>query len=236
MSQPQSWSIVVFAYNERGNVERVIDQAIDLLPRLTDTYEIVIVDDGSTDGSEAVFRELENQHPFIRHIRIYNNKGIGHALRMGYANARMDNICAVPGDGQFDLQELLPFRVLDDNDIVAFYREEKNYNAFRSFLTVFNRWMNRRFLGLDVRDVNWIKIYKYHQIHSVHIELDSSLLESELCAKLNAKDYHIREVPSVYQKRRYGQPKGASWKTVSQALKELPYLLSEFRRFRRKGE
>lgn len=236
MSQPQSWSIVVFAYNERGNVERVIDQALDILPRLTDTYEIVIVDDGSTDGSEAVFRELEKQHPFIRHIRIYNNKGIGHALRMGYANARMDNICAVPGDGQFDLQELLPFRTIDANDIVAFYREEKNYNAFRSFLTVFNRWMNRRFLRLNVRDVNWIKIYKYDQIHSVHIELDSSLLESELCAKLNAREYHIHEVPSVYQKRRYGKPKGASWKTVSQALKELPYLLREFRRFSRQGE
>jgi len=232
MSGQQSWSIIVFAYNEKGNVERVVQKAIDILPKLSDTFEIVIVDDGSTDGSESYFQKISTQHVFIRHIRIYQNKGIGHALRMGYANAQMENICAVPGDGQFDLEELLPFKRIDQNKIIAFYRETKNYNAFRSFLTQFNAWLNRRLMGLNVKDVNWIKIYKYDQIRSVPIKLDSSLLESELCAKLNARGFEPVEIPSIYHTRDHGEPKGASWKTVTQALKELPFLLKEIRKFR----
>lgn len=233
MHTNQSWSLFIFAYNEAGNVERVVDQAITLLPRMTDKYELIIIDDGSTDGSDSYFRSISESNPNIRLVTFQSNRGIGNAMKKGYLTASYENVCGVPGDGQFDLAELLPYSAFDSNNFISFARKKKNYNWFRSLLTYTNWQINRKLLRFNLSDVNWIKAYKRDQLRSINLHMESSLIESEICAKLILKGYKPLQVPSTYHPRDHGVPKGASFKTVSKAVVELFILLAEIRRFRK---
>jgi glycosyltransferase involved in cell wall biosynthesis len=237
MSTPQTWSLVVFCYNEVATVARVVAEAETVLHRMgVPAYEILVVDDGSTDGSVAEITRAAAVSGAVRPIFHPVNRGIGQALRSGYAAARYENLCAVPADGQFDLLELLPQATVPADAFVSFYRRENTtYTPARNALSYANRVVNRWLLGLNLRDVNWVKIYKTAAVQSLPLELESSLVESELCAKLQRSGYRPLEVVSKYLPRTAGQSKGASWPIVRQALRDTLLLRRVLRRFRVKN-
>jgi len=74
---------------------------------------------------------------------------------------KSQNVVAVPADGQFDLEELIPYKNFKDNQVIAFYRDRKtSYSFFRNSLSFLNRAINSIFLRLKLHDVNWVKVYK----------------------------------------------------------------------------
>lgn len=230
----QSWSLVIFCYNEQGTIEKVIKDALDIGAKLApNNFEVLVVDDGSTDGSSDVIDRLMPQHDRLRCIRHPKNKGIGFALTTGYKEAVNDNVCAIPADGQFNLAELLPFPIMAQNEVISFYRPVKQgYSAYRNMLNWVNLTSNRLLIGLDMKDVNWVKVYKKHHLRSIPIELQSSLVESELCAKLASRGIVFREYPSEYLIREYGEPKGGSLKTMSAAAFEFSKLIFSVNKYR----
>ena len=239
LSKPtQSWSILVLCYNEAGSIGAVLAQVVAALPQLsTPEGEIIVVNDGSEDNTHPAILEAMNRFPdtnwhYIRHA---TNLGIGPALRAGYAQAQAENVVMIPGDGQFDLSELLPHRNLPQRTILAFYRiENTTYTLTRNILSWINRRLNQWFLGLYLRDVNWVKAYKTADVKRLGLEVESSLVESEICSKLLYWGHEALEVQSRYLPRRAGQSKGASWAIVRQALFDVPILIRAFRRFRKK--
>lgn len=231
----QSWSIIVFAFNERGNIEKFLPAVMSFCSQHLDgrCYEILLVDDGSNDGSGEFMRTFADNHERITLIRKDDRQGIGNALKTGYLNARFENVCAVPGDGQFDVAELVPYLDFEAANFISFYRTRKpGYNRFRAFLSNFNNLINRLFLGIRLRDVNWIKIYKQAQLKGIEIRSASSLIESELSFKLINRGFVPMEVPSNYLVREHGRSKGGSYKTVSKAFREMFVLIFEAIRIR----
>jgi len=218
----QSWSIIIFVFNEEAAIEDVVNKSIDVITKLNPSEsEIIIVDDGSTDNTAKILNKFTNM-PKIRIIRHDKNKGIGEALLTGYKHASFENICAIPGDGQFNPEELLPFSNIEPNTIISFYRTQKTrYTLFRKVLSFTNKFLNRYFLKIKIKDVNWIKVYKKTFFYEITPVLTSSLVESEICAKMVRKGYKIIEVKSFYHPRLGGKPKGASLKTIIQATKEI---------------
>lgn len=216
----QTWSIVVFCYNEVGTLHRVVDKLVRTFDQhRPGGYEILIVDDGSTDGSADVVRQLAAQYAVVRPLLHSTNRGIGRALRTGYAHARHENLTAVPADGQFDTDELIPHLNVPSGSFVSFYRlENTTYTLARNALSYANRMVNRVFLGLNLNDVNWVKIYKTGAVQSLPLVLESSLVESEICAKLIKSGHRVAQITSVYHPREAGASKGASWNVVRQAL------------------
>lgn len=232
----QSWSIVIFCYNEVGTIASVTERAIKTLKEDMglDTFEVLIVDDGSTDGSRQIIEKLPKMHPKVRYVFHPQNKGIGHALRTGYSNAQYENVCAVPADGQFDLAELIPFRWVEDRTFVSFYRKENtSYNFFRNSLSATNKWVNAWLNGFQLKDVNWVKIYKRAPLLDMKLEIESSLIESEICAKFLFWGFTPVEVESKYLQRISGVSKGSSWKIVRQAIRDTLLLSQVLRRFRK---
>lgn len=227
-------SIVIFCYNERENIGPVIQSCISLLDRLSFSYEIIIVDDGSDDGSADVIDRFVYGNSHLKCIRHPSNKGIGSALLSGYAACANEFVCAIPGDGQFDVNELLKIKPFQAKNFYSFSRPETNYNWYRSLLNFSNRIFNGVVLGITLRDVNWVKVYRKEQLEFVNIKLKSSIVESEICAKLIKAGCCPIEIPSVYHKRKSGEAKGGNWRTLNLAIREILLLYIAVRRFRKK--
>ena len=107
------------------------------------------------------------------------------------------------------------------------------YSSFRSALSAANKWMNRVFNGIELKDVNWVKIYKRKSILLFPWKLTSSLIESEICAKLLSRGERAVEVLSYYHPRQTGKSKGASLPVIVQALRETPKLMWSVWTFRK---
>lgn len=231
----QTWSIVVFCYNEVGTVEKVVTKLVDTFEQYrSGQYEILIVDDGSTDGSDAAIRRLDEQYTVVRPLFHGSNRGIGHALRTGYNNARHENLTAVPADGQFNTDELIPYLNVPANSFISYFRlENTTYTMARNALSYANRMVNKFFLGFDLKDVNWVKIYKTADLQQLNLEIESSLIESEICAKLLVSGRKVVQVESKYYPRESGVSKGASWYIVRQALRDTLTLGTVLRKFRK---
>lgn len=223
----QSWSIVILCYNEEGNLRVVVNDLLETLKKMrVDDFEILIVDDGSTDNSKEIIMELANITPQIKLLEHRINRGIGEAIRTGFFAATKQNVMAMAGDGQFNLKDLVPHANIKKDTMVSFYRIDKGpYTAFRHFISNFNRWLNEYVLGAKIRDVNWVKIYKKENLDSINLELKSSLVETEIVTKLLRNSINLEEYQTVYLPRLYGEPKGASFKVVSMALLELIKLI-----------
>ncbi|MEY4273476.1 MAG: hypothetical protein RL638_424 [Bacteroidota bacterium] len=231
----QSWSIIIFCFNEVGTVEQVVKKSVETLENMgVSEYEVILVDDGSTDGSREIVKNLPEIFPRLKLLFHDQNLGIGKALRTGYFDSKYENVCAVPADGQFDLSELVPFVNIPERQIISFYRKENTtYSFFRNSLSKANKQINLWLNAFELKDVNWVKIYKGAAIKQMNLEIESSLVESEICAKFILQGYQILEVESKYLKRISGVSKGASFKIVKQAFVDTLFLSRVLYRYRK---
>jgi glycosyltransferase involved in cell wall biosynthesis len=225
-------SIVIFCYNEAGNIGRVLDLCQRMLPEITSDFEIIVVDDGSSDSTAEEVRAFVGKSTAVRLIQHEVNKGIGHALRSGYDAATKEYICAIPGDNQFDLALLRSVKPFDDSTFYAFYRINTSYSSYRKMLTWANRLFNQHIIGIFLRDVNWVKVYRKSQLQRIQPRLTSSLVESEICAKLYRIGVRPIEMPTSYLRREFGTPKGGGWKTLRLAIRDMSRLVWEVYRFK----
>jgi glycosyltransferase involved in cell wall biosynthesis len=218
----QSWTVGILCFNEAGTIADVHAKVKTVLTQLCDVFEIILVDDCSTDGSKKIIQDILLIDDETRGVFHDSNLGIGLSIRDIYFNARYENVVFVPGDGQFDVAELLPFASFEPNTFISFYRKENlSYSFFRNSLSYFNKLFNQIFIGLTLRDVNWVKVYKTNILRQLDLRSESSYIESEICAKLNKLKISAVEVESVYIPRVYGESKGASWKIIRKVYKEL---------------
>lgn len=229
------WTLFIFCYNEEGSVGSVIDQAVRVASKLCEnSFEVLVINDGSSDRSAEIINAKCEEYQRARVIHHKENLGIGSALISGYTNAKGTHVCGIPADGQFNVEELLPFRESERGEVICFVREDKRYNMYREFLTTFNQITNKVLLGLALQDVNWVKIYHLDDLRSIKPTMKSSLIESEMCAMLKAKGVNFIEVPSVYKERSAGDTKGGSLRTVGMAVLEFAKLLVRVNLFRMK--
>lgn len=216
------WSIIIFCYNEANSIAKVIEDALKFVSdENRKGSEIILVDDGSSDGTEVICRQYAGKTSLIRLIHHEQNRGIGAALQSGYQASNGQQVCAIPGDGQFNIAELEKVGYLEEHTFVSFYRIRKYYSPYRQLLTIFNNLFNLFMLDIKLKDVNWIKVYTLHQLKWVDFKLKSSLIESEISAKLLKSGYKVIEMPSEYLPRSGGESKGGSIKTITKAVKDL---------------
>ena len=229
-------SIVIFFFNEAGTLKKVFDRVHWMLQneKLFGSFEIILVNDGSTDGSLEIAKEITKEHTERVHLVTHQkNKGIGEALKAGYEQAGMEYICAVPGDGQFKVEQLLDIRPFSNEEFISFYRVSNHvYSFYRNSLSTLNKWFNQIILRMDMRDVNWIKVYRKDQLDRINVELSTSIVESEICAKLHRLGCKPIEIPSSYENRVYGISTAGNFQSLKRVIAETLELYSAVSRFR----
>jgi glycosyltransferase involved in cell wall biosynthesis len=213
------WSLIVFSYNEGNTLAKVVkDCVVFLKVNGNEGSEIIVVDDGSTDNTVEVCKDLSQRFAEVIIVRHSSNQGIGEALRTGYVRASKSLVCAIPGDGQFDVMELKQIQATQDRLFYSFFRLQKHYNPYRMALNKANEYFNKWFLGVRIKDVNWIKVYSKKQLASISLELRSSLIESEIVAKLTILGFQCQEIQSKYLPRTDGISRGGSFNTLKKVL------------------
>lgn len=213
-------SFIIFCYNEQDTIREVFNDCLNVANVMCEEYEIILVNDGSTDSTGKICDDLSRENSNTKTISHPLNLGIGMALRSGYNAATKEFICAIPGDAQFDVHELLVTKPFQTNVYYSFYRPQTNYTLYRKILNWANRLFNQHMLAVYLRDVNWIKVYRKEHLELTNPQLNSSLIESEICAKLYKSNIVPIEIPSNYLPRKGGQSKGGSWKTLRKAIAE----------------
>ena len=216
-------SMVVPCFNEEGNIARVVAQATDVGRQLASELEIIVVDDGSTDGTAQVLETLQQTVPELKIVSHLRNRGYGAAVRSGLARAGMDTIFLTDGDGQFDLDELpAAARLLGEHDVVAGYRTHRQDGWWRRLWgRSWTALVNQAF-GLQVRDANCaFKLVPRSLLLSSDLRSQGALISAELLFEAQRSELSVAECAVSHYPRQAGQQSGASPRVIATALAEL---------------
>jgi glycosyltransferase involved in cell wall biosynthesis len=223
--QERESSITVFfpCYNEQDNVAKVVQQALAVLEGLRIDYEIVIVDDGSADGTGRRADQLAADHPRVRVIHHPQNRGYGAALQSGFRAATKDLVFFADGDGQFDLAELPPWLpLMKDWDIVCGYRMNRQDNFVRKL----NGWLWTKMTGLifslPLRDIDCaFKLFRRSIFDDMIMASTGALINTEILARAVRKGCRITQRGVHHYPRTAGKQTGCNPRVILRAFKEL---------------
>jgi len=228
----ESISAVLPAHNEEENITEAALQAIKALQRLPlDEYEIIIIDDGSSDHTAELVDNLRDDYKHIRLIRHPQNLGYGGSLKSGLQNATGDMVFFTDADLQFDLNELPGFiEALEDCDMVIGFRAKRPEHFIRRFNAFSWGWLIRFLFGLKVRDIDCaFKLFRRELLQSIHMESIGAFINSEILIRARDNDFRIKELPVTHLPRKAGKASGARPKTIIRAFKELSKLYKQLK-------
>ena len=214
------------AHNEEANITGLVSEALESLPGIADTFEIIAVNDGSRDGTQALADELTAAHPgVVRAVHHPTNLGYGAALRSGFAAARYELVAFTDGDRQFRVEDLgrLTERLAapDRPDVVVGYRIKRADPLVRTLYARAYRLANRLFFGLTVTDVDCAcKLFRREALNGIRVESDGAFFSAELLIRLRAAGRSIAEVGVPHYPRTAGSPTGAKPQVIVRAVRD----------------
>ncbi len=204
-------SISVFfpCYNDSHSIGRLIDDAHETLGDLVSEYEVIVIDDGSSDGSQQVLKDYLEKYPeTFRPIFHKKNQGYGGALKDGFKNARYDLIFYTDGDGQYDVTELplLYSLMTKDVNFVNGIKMERQDFAYRVIVGNFYALCMRWFFLLPIFDVDCdFRLIRRSVIEKLSLSSNSGSICVELVKKAQRAGAKFRQVSVHHYPRIYGQ-------------------------------
>jgi len=224
-------SVVIPVYNERFLVRELVQRVLAVeIPGVRE-IEVVIVDDGSKDGTREILREIAAAHPEpIRYIEHAKNGGKGAAIRTGIAATTGDLIVFQDADLEYDPRDyarlVRPF-LEDGADVVygsRFLPSERRRVLYHRhalgnrFLTALSNW----FTDLDLTDMETCyKMFRAPLLKSIPIRSNDFAMEPEITAKIAKRECRVFEVPISYLGRTYREGKKIGWKDGFKALRAM---------------
>jgi glycosyltransferase involved in cell wall biosynthesis len=220
-----SISLVLPAYNEAENIEPLVAEAVPALEANADDYEIIVVDDGSADGTAEVTRRVMESYPAVRLVQHEVNKGFGAAVFTGFTSAVKDWIFYTDADRQFVLSELEQFvPYMDQADLIAGYRAPRRDPFLRVFYGKGWSALCTLMFGYTVRDVDCgFKLFRREIIEKLapHIESRGATFSIEWLVRAKRAGYRFVELPVSHRPRVAGSQTGANINVITRAFREL---------------
>ena len=201
-------------------------------------YEILLVDDASTDATGKLADEIAAADPRVRVVHHAQNRKLGGSVRTGLNEARGDLILYTDADMPFDLADLgkaLRLMRVYDADIVSAYRFDRTgEGALRAVYSYVYNSLVKIILGLRIRDVNFaFKLVRRNVVEHIELESEGSLIDVELLAKAQRLGFHIIQFGVDYFPRDRGTSTLSSPAVIVNIVKELSRLLPSMRRVER---
>jgi glycosyltransferase involved in cell wall biosynthesis len=197
-------SVLVPAKDEAANLPLFLEQAAAAFRTADATFEVIVIDDGSTDDTWAVLGALVDEYPFVRRVRHRRQRGIADALRTGFLQARGDVLVFYPADLQYkpeDIPRLVAPILAGESDMVTGYKQGKYEKAFVS--RVYNR-LSRLLFEIPVRDLNSVKAYRREIMEQLPVRPDWHRYMIVIAA---AQGFTVTEIPVPLYPRHAGHSK-----------------------------
>lgn len=223
MRRLASLSSFVPAYNEEGNVERMVDTLKAVLPQVANDFEIIVVNDGSKDRTGEIADRLAKEDPKVRVVHHEVNMGYGAAVRSGINACQKEYLFFTDGDGQFDVAQLsLLVPLITGHDGVIGFR----LNRQDPWIRKLNAWawnrLVRLMFGLKVKDIDCaFKLFHRRVFERIHLESSGAMISTEMLVKIKKKGYKLHEVGVFHSPRLAGKQTGANLRVILRAFREL---------------
>ncbi len=222
-----SISLFFPCHNEAANVDAVVRGAVTHLTSMAADFEIIVVDDGSTDGTAERAEAIAKTDSRVRVVSHAGNRGYGHALRTGFASASKDLVCYTDGDGQFTLEDLpAVLAALGDHGFVLGYRLRRADPLYRRINARLWETFVRLALNLRVRDLDCgFKLFRRSAVSAAALEAGrGAAISAELIARAVRAGHTFSQVGVRHFARRAGKQSGNSPAVVAHSFVDIARL------------
>jgi glycosyltransferase involved in cell wall biosynthesis len=231
---PFSLSMLGWALNEEESVAAYIDRAGAFLAALTDDFELILIDDGSTDGTWEIATTYAASRPWLKPYKNDRNRGSGFNAKRAISIATKDYVFWQTVDWAYDVrylaQALTELRSVDvlqgarvDTMSPQRIAGQRSDSAYKGFVSVVNYWVVRVLFRLPLRDYQNVTVYPRHLIQSVTLESESAFTNPECLLKTWWRGATFKEVPVPFVKRRQGRGKGTRPLAIVAAVRDIVY-------------
>jgi glycosyltransferase involved in cell wall biosynthesis len=196
------------AYNDQHTIEGIVRTAAEEIGKVTNDFEILVVNDGSQDQTGSILDRLARELPYLRVIHHSQNMGYGTALISGFQNARKDLIFYTDGDGQYDVREIhkLLAQLVPGVDLVNGYKIRRADAWYRIWLGALYRLAMNRLFKLSIRDVDCdFRLFRRCIFQRVSLESKSGVICVEMAKRIELAGFRMAEVPVSHYPRKYGR-------------------------------
>ena len=218
--------------NEEGTVRRLTGDLLRVLGAYFKDYEVIIVNDGSTDGTKQIVDELCRENGgYVKAIHHDQSKGYGNALRSGFNAARGDLVFYTDGDYQFDMDDLhnaLP--LIDGYDMVVGYRKDRKDPKYRLRLSKGYNFLVRLLFGLKLKDIDCsFKLFRRSALKTITIDSQGYFIDTEIMVKAQKQGLKIKEIGVTHLPRTSGKSK-VKMKHIFVTLHEIALLWKKLKK------
>ena len=224
MSKVPELSIFFPFWNEEKNIEKVVKEAIPVAKQVATKWEILMVDDGSSDNTLEKAKALAKSDP--QHLRVIShqpNRGYGAALKSGLEEAKYDLVVFTDGDGQFDFSEITKFlEKISSADIVIGSRVKRVDHPFRHLLMNLLKIWDFIFFGFYFKDIDCgFKLFKRSALKKIMpLQSEGAMITTEILARAKSARLTIVEVDVHHYPRKFGDQSGGNLRVIIRAIVE----------------
>jgi len=200
-------SVFFPAYNDSGTIASLVITAIQSASKLTPNYEVIVVNDGSSDSTGQILDELARLYPQVRVVTHTVNRGYGGALRSGFGAASKEIIFYTDGDAQYDPSEMeaLWRKMAPGTDLVNGFKISRADPLHRIIIGRIYHHTVKTLFGLRVRDVDCdFRLLRRSIFDTVRLEKNSGVICLEMMKKIQDAGFTIVEVPVHHYHRAHG--------------------------------
>lgn len=221
------------AYDEWGTLGSMIAVTSAILNEMHVPHEIIIINNGSTDYTDIVLKELKKKYDNLRIVYFPQNRGYGGALKAGFAAAQKEIVFYTDADAQYDMMELRTAisRMDNNTDAVIGYKINRADPYHRYLLGRMYQYFVKRLFGLRLKDVDCdFRLIRKRIIKEINLKSNSGVVCIELMKKIENRTSHIKEIPLKHFARAYGKSKFFDIRQVLTTLYNMVTLWLELRK------
>lgn len=207
-------------------------EALSALSKLTSNYELIIVDDGSTNGTAEMANKFSAENRAVKVIHHGKNLGYGAALQTGFRNSSKSLICYIDGDDQYEMSEMERLlKSIESCDVVSAYRIHRRDPLIRKVYSSGYNLILKAVFRWRIKDVNCgFKLYRKGVLENINFKSTGILIDAEMLYLAMKKGYKICQIGVAHRPRLHGKGMEVNLKMATEVLKELYRFIKQIKK------